>query len=330
MGTTRAAAWLQAALVGVVGLLIAVSLGVGVADASASTPAATAVSLSIDPSGPVRPDTPVTYRATVTPAVNGRVLFTFEQSGTAIAYADCVAGVAEFEAKLHQLGTQQVTAQFIPADPNAYAGSRSATVPLVISLTPSVAVATSTGSLLPSGAQVAPAQQLQALIAGFVPGSIATVTFDGTVIVPSIVVGGNTRGQAPFIVPVGLSVGSHSLVARSGSLSASLQMLVSSSSSVVLVPVPVAVSTPTPTPTPSSYPSSTAGIPDTGTRSALAQTGGDPLDLGLGGLLLMVVGLLLMQVRPAYAGAHARSTGAHTVSRRARPRHAQGGRHRVA
>lgn len=328
MGTTRAAAWLQAALVGVVGLLIAVSLCVGVADASASTPAATAVSLSIDPSGPVRPDTPVTYRATVTPAVNGRVLFTFEQSGTAISYADCVAGVAEFQAKLHRLGTQLVIAQFIPADPNAYAGSTSATVPLVISLTPSVAVATSTGSLLPSGAQVAPAQQLQALIAGFVPGSIATVTFDGTVIVPSIVVGGNTRGQAPFIVPVGLSVGSHSLVARSGSLSASLQMLVSSSSSVVLVPVPVAVSTPTPTP--SAYPSSTAGIPDTGTRSALAQTGGDPLDLGLGALLLMVVGLLLMQVRPGYAGAHARSSAAHTVQGRAGARHAQGGRHRVA
>lgn len=315
MSTSRAAARWQAGLVCAVAVLLVLLGDLGPARADSGTPTPTSVVVTITPSGPVRTTTPVTYRAEVTPAsAAGRVLFTFEQSGTAIAYADCIEGVSVFEAKLHQLGTQLVTARFLPDNPGEFAASTSATVPLVITMTPTVSLATSTGSLLASGAQVAPSEQLVALIAGFVPGSRASVTFDGTVIVPSIVVGGDTRGSAPLIVPTGLAVGTHSLVARSGALSASLQVVVTSPTTVVVVPVtgtPAPAATPTPAPTPPTTVS--AGIPDTGSRSALAQTGGDPLDLSLGALLLLGFGMLLMRVQAGCTGSHVRAGGAHAV-----------------
>lgn len=324
MSSTRTATLPRAAFVAVLALLALLAAGLGPARADAATPVTTVVSLAITPAGPVRTDTPVTYLASVSPATaKGRVLFTFEQNGTAIAYADCVDGASTVQTKLHQLGTQLVTAQFVPDNPADFAASTSATVPLVITMTPTISLATSTGSVLTSGSHVGPAQQLQALIAGFVPGSVASVSFDERIIVPSIVVGGNTRGSAPFIVPVGLAVGSHLVVARSGALTASVQVVVTAPGTVVVVPVPGTSSTPpaTPAPTATPGPTSSAGIPDTGTTPSLAQTGGDPLDLSLGALLLVGVGLLLLRVQPAYGGAHSRVRASHAAGAGTKGRH---------
>jgi LPXTG-motif cell wall-anchored protein len=274
--------------------------------ASPNGSVATSTVLSIVPSGPVGVDTPVVFRAVVTPAdATGRVLFTFVQRGTAIAYAEIAGGTAEIDTTRHEIGTQVVTAQFVPASDSRYLTSTSKPLALVISTRPGLNLATSSGESLPPGSTVAPSQRVQARLEGFLPGSLATVSLDGVVLAAKVFVSSLGTATVLITIPSRLTVGVHLLAASSGDLSASLRLSsVSPGNAVIETP-------PSPTTSPIAVPSSTAtaiavstGISGSGTGQALAQTGSDPIELTFLGLLLIGLGALVVRGTSTPVGAH--------------------------
>lgn len=208
-----------------------------VVEAVAAT--ATTTSLAVSPTGPVMQGRPVTLTATVTPSgATGTVQF-LDGDAAIGSPATLSGGTATLATSTLSAGNRSLSARFVPADPDVFAGSTSGAHSLVVDRAP--AAATTTTLNVPAGPVVAGTSV--ALAATVDPGTAvgAVQFYDGT---SALDVPHTLSGGAASITTTTLAAGSHSLTARFiPADSMDFVESVSSAASLVVTPPPTATST---------------------------------------------------------------------------------------
>lgn len=179
------------------------------AQAAAVTPTQTSTQLGVTPSTPAAAGTAETLTATVTPASAGTVQF---RDGTSAlgAPVTVTGGTASLTTTLPR-GSHTLSAAFTPADPAAFTGSTSASVPYVVN---AASTATATATTLAVSPNPATAGKTVKLTAQVDPRRTSGTIqfFDGSTPLgaPQPV---KKNGDAKFSTST-LTPGSHSLTAR--------------------------------------------------------------------------------------------------------------------
>ncbi|MCW2523365.1 MAG: Ig-like domain repeat protein, partial [Frankiales bacterium] len=250
-------------------------------------PQPTSIVLTSDPADLVSVGTPVTFKATLTPANAGGSVEFFDGQ-TSLGRSSVSADQAKITTTALAEGDHSVTAVFTPAYPLVLTAATSDAVTLTVKAAAIMAPPTSDGQTLTPNQTLHAGDQLTLSAAGFVPGETVAIVLHSTPqTLGTVQADSNGNVTANVTIPSGLPAGKHtlSLVGQADTTSYTF----------VIAAAAAATSTAAGT-DPTAATSAAAADPTAAASSgsSLASTGAKVIPAALAALLLIGGGFLLM------------------------------------